>query len=577
MISLDEKRIEADILVIGTGGAGCFSAIRAHDRGAKVIMVNKVPWLGGCTMMGRAGYSAAFGISDPRDNPDIHCHDSVRGGDYMGNEKVLKTMCRENVRATRDLIKWGAAFKKRPDGKLDQGSIATAGHLYPRFVTPTGGLSHIGKVIMDALQSQVNQRGIQVIGNVMITNLLTSQGSVAGAVGLDWRAGTFLVFNAKAVVMATGGQGRLFKYTDNPTYMTGDGHAAMYRAGAELVDMEFCDFQFGTYYPPKMFGYPPNVISWLEHGGMLLNQKGERFFSKYFPDFENEGECLRTDISRAAACEILDGRGSPHGMVYLNCSPVPREWMMTARSDIVSHFKRAGIDITWQPMEVAPGLHTYLGGLRIDEYAESTKIKGLYAGGEAAGGWGGANRLNGNAISSALGLGCAAGKSAAERRKDILMPKIVEDQVDEEKERIQELLARKEGVKSEKVKKRVQELMQKNVWFNRNEKGLDATLAELKKLEKNSIDNLYIRGSKKKPTYLLLREALEAINMVQCGRIITSAALTRKESRGSHHRIDYPSIDNRNWLKNIIIHKEGGEMKIRTTPVVVTQIPLPGN
>ena len=139
----------------------------------------------------------------------------------------------------------------------------------------------------------------------------------------------------------------------------------MYRAGAELVDMEFCDFQFGTYYPPKMYGYPPNVGIWLTRGAMLLNRNGERFFKKYFPDRENEGRCLRTEISRAAACEIIDGRGSPNGMVYLNCSNVPMDWMMTARSDMVSHYKRGGIDLTWQPTEVAPGLHSFLGGLRI--------------------------------------------------------------------------------------------------------------------------------------------------------------------------------------------------------------------
>jgi fumarate reductase (CoM/CoB) subunit A len=349
LTSLNEKRIETDVLVVGAGGAGCFAAIKAYERGAKVIVVNKMPWLGGVTMMARAGHSAALGISDPRDNGDIHFHDSVRGGDYMGNQKVLKTMCRENVEATRELIKWGAAFRKRPDGKIDQGTKTRPGDTYPRRVTVSGGFSHIGKIIMDALQPEIKQRDIEVISNVMITNLLISQGAIAGALGLNWRDGTFLVFNAKAVVMATGGTGHLYKYTDNPTYMTGDGYVAMYRAGAELVDMEFCDFQFGLYYPPQMFSYPPNCGRWLASGGILLNKNGERFFKKYVPHRANEGECLRTEINRAAAWEILDGRGSPHGMVYLNCSHVPKDWMMTARADIVSHFKRAGIDLTWQP------------------------------------------------------------------------------------------------------------------------------------------------------------------------------------------------------------------------------------
>jgi fumarate reductase (CoM/CoB) subunit A len=238
LTSLNEKRVETDVLVVGAGGAGCFAAIKAYERGAKVIVVNKVPWLGGVTMMARAEYAAALGISDPRDNADIHFHDSVRGGYDMGNQKVLKTMCRENVEATRDMIKWGSAFRKGPDGTLDQGTKSSAGHTYPRSVRVAGDFSHIGKIIMDALQPQMRQRDIEVISNVMITNLLTSQGAIAGALGLNWRDGTFLVFNAKAVVMATGGTGHLYKYTDNPTYMTGDGYAAAYRAGAELVDSE---------------------------------------------------------------------------------------------------------------------------------------------------------------------------------------------------------------------------------------------------------------------------------------------------------------------------------------------------
>ena len=571
-----EKRIETDILVVGAGGAGCFAAIKAHERGARVIVVNKVPWLGGVTMIARAAYSAAMGISDPRDTADVHFHDSLRGGNFMGNQKVLKTMCHENLEATRDLIQWGAAFRKLPDGTLDQGTRPGAGHTYPRSVWVAGDLSHIGKTIMDVLQAEMKRRPIEVISNVMIIDLLTSHDGITGALGLNWRDGTLMVFNAKAVVMATGGTGHLYRYTDNPTYMTGDGYAAMYRAGVELVDMEFCDFQFGLYHPPQMFGYPPNCGIWLAHGGMLLNKDGERFFKKYIPHRANEGECLRTELSRAAVSEILEGRGSPHGMVYLNCSNVPQDWMNKARGDMVSHFKRAGIDLTWQPMEVAPGNHTYLGGARIDEHTESTTLKGLFAAGEAAGGWGGANRLEGNGVASALGLGVAAGKSAAERVKNISMPTINEEQVNAVRKKIEKLLAHKEGVKFQSVKNQVQELMQQNVWLRRDETGLTTTLRELDKIEGDSLSKLCVPGGREIQRYLRLRETLEAINIVECGQIVTRAALTRKESRGSHQRSDFPNTDSRNWLRNIIIRREKGEMKVKTEPVVVTEVPLPG-
>jgi len=574
-IALNEKRVQADVLVIGAGGAGCFAAMKAQDRGAKVVVVNKVPWLGGCTMMARAGYAAAVGTSNPQDNSDIHFHDSVRGGDYMGNQKVLKTMCRENVEATLELFQKGAAFRKGADGRIDQGSREAAGHSYGRLIRVEGEFSHIGKVIMDVLQQEMKRRSIAVLGNVMITNLLTSGGTIAGAVGFDWRDGTFMVFHAKTVVMATGGTGRLYKYTDNPAYMTGDGYAAMARAGGEFVDMEFCDFQLGTYAPAQMFGYPPNCGVWMVQGAMLLNNKGERFFKKYFPHRENEGRGLRTEVSQACAFEILDGNGSPNGMVYMNCSNVPQDWMKTARADILSHYKRAGIDLTWQPMEIAPGNHTWLGGLRIDENAESTTIKGLYAGGEAAGGWGGSNRLGGNAIAAALGLGSASGKSAGERSRSLAMPTIDEKQVKAEKKKIQELLGRREGVRPHAVKNQVQELMQKNVWLRRDEKGLKGTLKELEKLQKNALPKLCVPKGLETQRYLWLREAFEAINLVQCGQIVATAALTRKESRGSHQRTDFPALDNKNWLKNVVVWQERGKTKARTEPVVVTEVPLP--
>lgn len=575
MALLNEKKVETDVLVAGGGGAGCFAAIKARGIGAKPLIVNKVPWLGGSTMIARAGYSAALGVADSRDNSDEHFHDSVRGGGYLANQKVLKSMCRDNVEATLDLIKWGAVFAKRPDGKLDQGDRPRAGHTYPRMVTVAGDFSHIGKAIMDVLQAEIKRLEIPVMSNVMITKILTDDGKVVGAVGLNWREGTIVKFSAKTVVIASGGTGHLYKYTDNPSYNTGDGYALMYRAGEELVDMEFGDFQLGTYAPPEMFGYPPNCGVWLSKGGILLNKYGERFFKRYLPHRESEGGCLRMELAVVAANEILDGRGSPNGMIYLNCSNVDREWMMRARGDFVNHYKRAGVDITWQPIEVAPGNHTYLGGLRIDENAAARTLKGLYAGGEAAGGWGGSNRLGGNGLASALGLGVTAGRSAGEASLGLSMPKIPAKQVQAEQKRLEGILENKKGVRPGAVKKQVQELMQQNVWLRRDKKGLKAALKELNDIKKNSLPQLYTPGGRTSQKLLSLREALEAINIVDCGQIVTTAALTREESRGSHQRSDFPETDNRNWLKNTVVWQERGRVKVRTEPVVVTEVPLP--
>lgn len=575
MASMKIQRMQTDVLVVGAGGAGCFAALTAADGGAKVLILNKVPWLGGCTMMARALFAAATGDADKRDNPDIHFHDSIRGGDYMGNQKVMQAACHKAVAATRTLLGWGATFRKDDQGRLFQGSKPTAGHTYPRDVLVAGDFSHIGKAIMDPLQRQIRQRGIAVVGNVMVTRLITSRGEVTGAVGYDWRSGSLVVVSAKAVVIATGGTGRLYKYTDNPTYMTGDGYAVMARAGAELVDMEFCDFQLAAFYPPQIFGYPPNGVMWLMKGGILLNRNGERFYRKYFPNRADEGQCLRTELNKAAAWEILEGRGSPHGMVYLNCGAVPRDWMMSARGDMVSHFKRAGVDLTWQPMEVAPANHTWLGGLRIDEHAASRTLPGLYAAGEAAGGWGGSNRLAGNAVAAALGLGIMAGESAARRNREASLQPVDEAQVGAEAARIAALMARTEGVKAQEVKGKVQTLIQENVWLKRSEEGLKHVLAELAAIGRNDLPALCVPRGKDPIRFLQLREALEAENLVLCGRIVATAALARQESRGSHQRVDYPETDNRQWLRNVVVRQEGEAVEARPEPLVVTEVPLP--
>ena len=575
MSPLTVQRMETDVLIIGAGGAGCFAALKASDCGAKVIVLNKVPWLGGNTMIARAGYSAAMGTADPRDTAEIHCHDTIRGGDYMGNQKLLKAICRKNVEATRELIDWGAAFRKRQDGSLDLGSMPNAGHTYPRAVRVEGEFSHIGKVIMDLLQLRIREKRIVVIGNVMVTRLLTTREKVTGAVGLDWRKGSLVIISAKAVIVATGGTGRLYRYTDNPTYMTGDGHALMAEAGAELVDMEFCDFQLAAFYPLDLFGYPPNCSGWMAAGGILMNSRGERFFKRYFPDRTDESQCLRTEINKAAAWEILEGRGSPNGMVYLNCSGVPHHWMTTARADMFSHFKRAGVDLTWQPMEVAPANHTCLGGLRVNEHAASSTIEGLYAAGESAGGWGGSNRLGGNALAAALGMGIIAGESAAARCRNAPREKVDEESVAAEEARMERLLDRGKGVKAGVIKSRVQDAIQAHLWLRRNEEGIASALQSLDAIEKDSLPDLHVPRGPRSARYLWLRECLEAENLVRCGRMVAMAAMARTESRGSHQRTDHPETDNANWLKNIVLHQDDGSLKIRTEPVAATELPLP--
>ena len=227
-------------------------------------------------------------------------------------------------------------------------------------------------------------------------------------------------------------------------------------------------------------------------------------------------------------------------------------------------------------MELAPGNHTYLGGLRIDEGAESMTIRGLLAAGEAAGGWGGSNRLGGNAVGAALGLGVLAGESAAKRSGSTAMPRIDERQVAAEYERIRGILDRGDGVKAGSIKSSVQDLIQKSAWLRREEQELTAAVKELEKIRRNELPRLFVPTRGKEMQRLLwLREALEAANLVQCGEIVATAALTRKESRGSHQRVDYPNTDNRNWLKNIILRQEKEGMQVRTESVATKKASVP--
>jgi succinate dehydrogenase/fumarate reductase flavoprotein subunit len=262
-------------------------------------------------------------------------------------------------------------------------------------------------------------------------------------------------------------------------------------------------------------------------------------------------------------------------MVYLNCSAVPREWMMTARADMVSHFRRAGVDLTWQPMEVAPANHTWLGGLRVDEHCASLTIPGLYAAGEAAGGWGGSNRLGGNALAATFGSGIIAGASAASR--SVRVPRLRPDgkQIAAEEARLAGLLERTGGAKPRQVKERVQGMVQEHLWLKRAAKGMETVRDELERVAARDLPLLSIPRSRQQARLLGVREALEAANLVQCGRIVAGAALARTESRGSHQRVDYPGIDNRNWLKNVVVRFERGILKVRTEPVVAAGMPLP--
>ncbi|MHA1431092.1 MAG: FAD-binding protein, partial [Candidatus Freyarchaeota archaeon] len=415
------------------------------------------------------------------------------------------------------LDRFGTVFMKQ-DGNLV--AVSGAGVSRNRLIPVT---QLYGPAWISGLVKEVKRRQIKTLENIMITRILTRNGEAVGATGLDLTTGDFLVFRAKSVVLATGGAGQLYGLTTNPPDVTGDGYALAYLAGAELTDMEFIQFRACIVHPAE--------------------------------------EVTRDLIAIRAQIEIREGRGTPHGGVYNDLSGLPEE-MWTLFSKFREACMAEGIDPSWQPIEWAPGVHHFMGGVKINEEC-MTSAPGLYAAGEVEGGVHGANRIGGNALTETQVFGARAGRFAAERALTVEMPDIDQKQVEAERGRIIQLYQRDDGVDAEKVRKTVQEIMDRYVGVIRNGDELTRAVNELRKLREEKLPRLYIMEK----TVERLRKALETINFVHIGEMVARAALMRTESRGAHNREDHPERDDENWLKNITIRLENGEMRLTTQPV----------
>src|SRR5919106_178365 len=436
--------LEHDVLVIGAGGAGLRAAIEAANAGVRVGVVCKSLLGKAHTVMAEGGVAAGLGNVDDRDNWRVHFSDTMRGGQYLNNWRMAELHAKEAPERVKELEAWGAVFDRTKDGRILQRNFG--GHKYPR-------LAHVGDrtglEMIRTLQDHGIHRGIDFHMEATIVRLLTADGRVAGALAYDRERGRFLAFSAGAVVLATGGIGRAYEITSNSWEYTGDGHALAYEAGAELVDMEFLQFH------PTGMVWPPSVRGILVtegvrgEGGILQNSEGRRFMFDDIPplyrdqtaDTPEEGwrytqgdknarrppELLTRDhVARCIVREVREGRGSPHGGVYLDIA-----WIKKRRSDAAEHIRRklpsmyhqfkelADLDITEQPMEVGPTTHYAMGGVKVDAESQMTTLPGLFAAGEVAAGLHGANRLGGNSLSDLLVFGKRAGLHAAEYAKGV--------------------------------------------------------------------------------------------------------------------------------------------------------------
>jgi succinate dehydrogenase / fumarate reductase flavoprotein subunit len=580
------QRFSYDVLVIGAGGAGLRAAIEAAANGATVGVVCKSLLGKAHTVMAEGGIAAALANVDERDSWRVHFADTMRGGQYLSNWRMAELHAREAPECVRELEAWGALFDRTSDGRILQRNFG--GHRYPR-------LAHVGDrtglEMIRTLQDHGIHAGMEVHMECTALSLLLDGGRVAGACGYDREKGRFQLWQAKAVVLATGGIGRAFKITSNSWEYTGDGLALAYRVGAELQDMEFVQFH------PTGMVWPISVRGILVtegvrgEGGVLRNSEGRRFMFDDIPDLykeqtadtEEEGwrytqgdknarrppELLTRDhIARCINREVKAGRGSPHGGVFLDIS-----WIKDRISKSEEHIKRklpsmyhqfkqlADLDITKEPMEVGPTTHYMMGGVRVDAQSQMSTVPGLFAAGEAAAGLHGANRLGGNSLSDLVVFGRRAGRYAGEFAK--ANGTVTIDEKELQATAAAALAPFECGASGEnpyQIQYDLQETMQDLVGIVRVESEMQQALDKIGQLCARA-ERAGIAGNREYNNGW--HTAIDIDNMLIVSEAVTRAALLRKESRGAQFREDFPGKDPEWGKYNIIIKRgAGGEMEI---------------
>ncbi len=542
---MESEIIKSEVLIIGSGGAGCRAAIEVSNQGKEPLIVSKgLSFRSGCTGMAEGGYNAVLKLVDPDDSFEAHYKDTIKGGSYLNDPKLVNILTRESPERLHDLEEYGALFDRQESGVLNQRPFGAQTYRRTCFQG-----DRTGHEIMTALKEEINKRNIETIDEVMITSLILDDKQslmpkVIGAVGLDLKNSKTIFFQSKAVILATGGSGQLFPITSNTIQKNGDGFALAWNVGAELLDMEEIQFHpTGMAFPDSKKGVLVTEAVRAE-GGRLINSEGERFMGRYDERMELAS---RDVVARAIYNEIQEGRGSEHGGVYLSVAHLDPDYIDEKLETMVLQFEDIGVDIKNEPMEVAPTAHHHMGGVRIDEDGRTT-IENLFACGEVCGGVHGGNRLGGNALADTQVFGKRAGFTAA-LACDIADYEYNIADVEEEEERIKSLI-KKGSIKPQDMKKEIQQLMWDNVSIVRNEFKLRHALKRLTKM-KEEIKDLDVKDVEQYNTSLVT--ALEVINMIEICILIVKSAMLRRESRGAHYREDFPQSNDKIWRKSIVM------------------------
>jgi succinate dehydrogenase / fumarate reductase flavoprotein subunit len=580
-----------DVLIIGAGGAGLRAAIEAADAGVSVGLICKSLLGKAHTVMAEGGMAAAMAHNDDRDSWKVHFADTMRGGQYVNNWRMAELHAKEAPDRVRELEGWGAVFDRTPDGRINQRNFG--GHRYPR-------LAHVGDrtglELIRTLQDHAVYKGMTVHMEHTVIELILDNGRAAGVLAYDRERGRFHVFQAKAVVLATGGIGRAYRITSNSWEGTGDGHALAFRAGAELIDMEFIQFH------PTGMVWPLSVRGLLVtegvrgEGGVLKNSEGRRFMFDDIPDNykpqtasdPEEGwryvtgdksarrppELLTRDhVARCIVREVKAGRGSPHGGVFLDIA-----WIREKMGNAEEHIKRklpsmyhqfkelADLDITKEPMEIGPTTHYVMGGIRVDGDTQMSTIPGLFAAGECASGINGANRLGGNSLSDLIVFGKRAGEYAAQWAREHGQARLDEGSVNKA---MQDSLAPFErgdsGENPYKVQSDLQDTMQALVGIVRMESEMREALTRIQQF-KDRAARVGVSGHRE--YHAGWHTALDLRNLLTVSEAVALSAIERKESRGGHFREDYPDKMAEFGTVNVMVKQgSGGALQISRVPL----------
>jgi succinate dehydrogenase / fumarate reductase flavoprotein subunit len=580
-----------DVLIIGAGGAGLRAAIEAANAGVSVGLICKSLLGKAHTVMAEGGMAAAIGNNDERDNWKVHFADTMRGGQYVNNWRMAEIHAKEAPDRVRELEAWGAVFDRTPDGRINQRNFG--GHRYPR-------LAHVGDrtglELIRTLQDHTIHLGVTVLMEYTVIDLLLDGGRAAGVLAYDRERGRFHAIAAKAIILATGGVGRAFKITSNSWEGTGDGHALAYRAGAELIDMEFVQFH------PTGMVWPPSVQGILVtegvrgEGGILRNSEGRRFMFDDIPDNykpqtasdPEEGwryvtgdksarrppELLTRDhVARCINREVKAGRGSPHGGVFLDIAwikeklPNAEEHIKRKLPSMYHQFKQlADLDITKEAMEVGPTTHYIMGGIRVDGDSQMSTVPGLFAAGECASGINGANRLGGNSLSDLIVFGKRAGEYAAAWARERGQAHVDEGALTGlERTALEPFDRGSEGENPYKVQQDLQETMQALVGIVRTESEMQLALERLEDYKARAA-RVGVTGHRE--YHAGWHTALDLRNLLTVSEAIARSALERRESRGGHFREDYPDKQAELSTVNVMVKRAGdGAMQVTRLPI----------